>query len=117
MIYTIELPGFVPTPLNKLLSAHWGKAGRLKAHDREIIATAVAAYGVPLAKCRRRVDMLVVWPKGRRSVDPDSLFKSTLDGLTHAGALANDSAAWCQLGTVRYAKGEIAATYLTLTDV
>lgn len=117
MIWTLYLPGWIPAPLNQLLGNHH-KAARLKAHDREIIGRACVAYGVKAAigGCagRRRVSMLVVWPPGKRAVDPDALFKSTLDALVHAGALWDDSANYVKFDQPLYARGEQAATYITI---
>ena len=72
MIWTIDLPGFVPCPVNRLLNNHWAEAGRLKKHDREVISAACLAYEVQPAQTRRKVSLLVVWPKGKRSVDKDA---------------------------------------------
>jgi hypothetical protein len=116
LIYTLMIPGWSPTPLNQLMGAHWGKAHARKMADRDMLARACLAYGVQAAAGKRRVDMLVVLPKGVRATDPDSLWKATLDGLVGLGALKNDSKDWLELGRVEFARGEGLCTYLTLED-
>ena len=116
VIWTLEVPGWVPCELNKLLG-HWGNAASRKKHDREIIARAVLAYAVPPATCKRIVSLLIVLPKGQRAYDPDAPWKSLLDALVSAGALKNDSRAWVQAQPVRFARGEGLTTFITLQDV
>ena len=116
MIWTMEIPGWHPAPLNKLMR-HWAVAKRLKAHDAKIIGTALVAYQVPETKYPRKVRMLVVLPPGKRAPDPDSLWKSTLDVLVNAGALFNDSQHYVRIDEPRFARGRELVTYLTLEDV
>lgn len=116
-IWTLFLPGYMPTTVNQFLGCHWGTRSKLKARDTEIIGRAVQLYGVPPATCRRRVSMLVVLPKARRATDPDSLWKGVLDSLVACGALRNDSPAWCMLDPVQWARGEALSTFITLEDV
>lgn len=117
MIYTLLVPGWLPTPLNKLLHCHWGKQSRQKKHDADVLGTALLAYGVPPATCKRRVDLLVVLPAGQRKTDVDSLHKSLLDGLVRNGGLVNDSPEWVQIAPVSWARGERLCTVLTLEDL
>lgn len=115
-IWTMDIPGWTPTPLNKLLGSHWAKAGRLKDHDKEIIGRAVKAYGIPTAEERRSVSMLIIHPPGKRFCDKDSQWKSTLDALVHHGAIKNDSHAWVSCEPVEFARGEKLRTIITIQE-
>ena len=114
--WTLNIPGWRPAPLNKIIG-HWGKAHKHKAVDRMVIGNTVAAYGVPPAIGKRRVDLLIVYPKGMRSTDPDSHAKSLHDSLVYCGALRDDTNNYVELGSVEYAKGEALRTIITLTDI
>lgn len=116
-IWTMELPGWQPCPLNRLLHCHWGTAAKRKALDRDTIAAAVLVYGVPPATGKRRVELRIILAKGQRASDPDSFWKSLLDGLTHARAIRDDNRQWCELGPARFARGEDLVTLVTLVDV
>lgn len=116
-VYTLEIPGWHPTPLNKLLNSHWAKAGRMKEADREMVGKACLVYGVQPAICKRRVRLLLVLGKGARACDPDAYQKSLFDALVHAKALRNDNRQWCELTTPRFARGDVAGTFITLEDV
>lgn len=116
MIHVLYIPGWQPTPLNRLLGGHWGRAAQRKAHDRDVLGRAVLAHGVPRAETRRLVEVRVILPKGQRACDPDALWKSLCDGLVQAGALVNDSSRWVRLGEVRYARGEELETFILLED-
>ena len=116
-MWTLEIPGWQPTPLNRLIGYHWATRSKRKVHDAEIVGRAVKVYGIPPATTKRRVSLLVVLPKGKRATDPDSLWKSLLDSLVHAGALKNDSPAWVELAPVRWARGEALETFITLEDM
>jgi len=104
----------MPTPLNKLLGGHWARGHRAKKQDAARLSHEVAIQGIPAAREKRAVSLLIVLPKGRRAPDPDAFWKSTLDALVQAGALVNDSSRWIELGPVEFARGERLATYLTL---
>jgi hypothetical protein len=115
--WTLEIPGWMPTPLNKLLHCHWGTASKLKDNDLRVISDALTVYGVPEARAKRSVRLLVVLPKGKRAVDPDALHKSLNDALVRCKALVNDSSRWVQIEQPRFARGEELTTFLTLEDV
>lgn len=119
MLHAMFIPGWLPCSLNKLLGSHWAKAGRMKAADREQIAAAVKVYGIPVAQCKRRIDVTYILPPGKRASDPDSQYKSLLDALVHAGALRNDSHVWAEPRTPRVARGpaEAAGTLVLLEDL
>jgi len=111
------IPGWHPTPLNKLLRSHWGTAAKLKAKDRKIITTAARAYGVAPAPGRRKVSLFLVLGKGQRAADPDAFWKSTLDALVACGALKDDDRLHVELAPPAFARGDAPATFITLEDV
>jgi hypothetical protein len=113
MTITIHIPNFHPTRLNKLLG-HWRVAARLKKNDRSIIQT--YCRGLPAATTKRRVTLTIVLGKRQRGGDPDSYFKSALDGLVHAKQLVDDSKEWCELAPVKYLRGDM-ATIIELEDI
>lgn len=114
-IWTMEIPGWHPIELNKLVG-HRMHAGRLKKHDREIICKAVVAYGIPPATAKRRLDLTLVFEKGDRTRDKDAYWKSLLDALVHSGALKNDSRHWVDYDKPRYARGDVKTTFITLQE-
>lgn len=103
MIHPIWIPGWRPTPLNELLGNHH-KAGRLKAHDRDVVGKACLAHAAGECVTKRRVDLRIILPKGQRGFDKDAFWKSALDALVASGALKNDSPAWCVPGDVKYSR-------------
>lgn len=115
--YTIELPGYTPTPTNKLLRVHWGSRSRIKKRDYDIVATSILPYGIPAATGKRHVRMMVVLGKGQRAYDPDAYQKVLHDALVKCGLLKNDSKDWVSYDQPVFARGESPATYITLTDV
>jgi hypothetical protein len=116
MIITLELPGYIPTPLNKLMG-NWRKQ-LAKRRDREVIGTAARFYAGTPATDPQTVDITIIWPKGRRSHDPDANWKAVCDALVQCGLLRNDNNAWCRLGKIHYAKSadDYACTIITLTE-
>lgn len=114
-IWTLDIPGWHPTPLNKLLG-HRMKASRLKAHDREIVGKAVLAYAVPAADEKRSVEMTLIYAAGERAVDPDASWKSLFDALVAAGALKNDSSAWVTYREPIILRGPIKRTIITIQE-
>ena len=115
--HEIRIPGWMPTPLNRLMNVHWSTRRRMKTSDSALIKISVAHWRVPIATGKRRVSLRITLPPRKRSVDPDSLWKSLLDALVHCGALVNDSAKWCELGMVEFVRGDALETVITLDDV
>lgn len=115
-IYTLEIPGWMPTPLNKLMG-HWGTRSKNKAKDRSQISMALKVYNVSKATGKRKVSIIVILPKGKRACDPDALHKSLLDGLVQGGGLVNDSKDWVAFTQPLFARGEYLCTYITLQDI
>lgn len=115
-MWTIAVPGWMPTPLNQLMG-HFGKRHARKSKDKQTLGVPLLLYGIPEAAGKRRVSLLVVLPKGNRAVDPDALWKSLLDALQHHGVLATDSRHGVELGPVQFARGEELCTYVTIEEV
>lgn len=116
-VYELRIADWMPTPLNRLLGAHWGTRARLKRHDRELISYEVQIQGVRSATGKRRVSVCITLPPRRRAVDPDAIWKVLLDSLVRAQLLVNDSARWCELGGVEFSRGEKLETVIRLEDV
>lgn len=114
-IWTLDIPGWHPTPLNKLIG-HRMKASRLKAHDREIVGKAVMAYAVPAAVVRRTIELTLIYPAGQRAVDPDASWKSLFDALVASGALRNDSASWVTYREPVILRGPDRRTIITIQE-
>jgi hypothetical protein len=91
----------LPPSLNRLMR------GKLRTRD----AATVPAAG------KRRVSLVLVYPRGRKLHDPDSFFKAVGDGLVRAGLLVDDGPGWVEWGTVRYARGEHESTEIILEDL
>jgi len=111
------IPGWIPTSLNKL-SGHWAERGRKKKAERNLLAAIVAVQRVGEAKGRRRIDLHLVLPTGKRSPDPDNLWKSVLDALVHAKILIDDNPTWREQGVVTYARslGGLTGTFILITE-
>jgi Holliday junction resolvase RusA-like endonuclease len=117
--YVIEIPDWHPTPLNKLLHAHWGTAAKLKRADREMVWVYVKAPGksIPNDRVKRSVELTITLSPKQRACDGDAYWKTVLDALVKAHALWNDSPAWCELLPVRFERGERKATRIELRDL
>jgi hypothetical protein len=116
-VYEIRIADWIPTPLNKLLHVHWGTRAKMKRFDCEIVAVSFSRTKFPAATGRRRVRLRVTLPKGKRSPDPDSLYKSLCDALVHCMALVNDSSKWVELGGVEFVRGDRLETVIRLEDI
>lgn len=103
----ITIPAWNPTPLNKLMQGHWRAYG-MKKRDRRIIAE--ASIGLPKAKEKRRVTLIIGLAKGQRKCDPDAYWKTTLDALVNCEMLAGDSDNWVELNPVKYERGTFQTT-------
>jgi hypothetical protein len=112
--WTMRIFDWIPTPLNELMGRHWGVAARLKADDAAEIRIAMVNQHIPVAQTKLRLSVLIVLPKGKRAVDPDSIQKSLCDALVQAGALKNDSHLWVEHQPVQFARGQRLTTYVTL---
>jgi hypothetical protein len=114
-IWTLDIPGWHPTPLNELLGNRH-KAGRLKRHDATIIAAAVLAYAVQPADSKRHIDLTLIYPPSQRAVDPDASWKSLFDALVCAKALRNDSKRWVSYDEPTILRGPVKRCIITIQE-
>jgi hypothetical protein len=112
--WTIRIPNWHPTLLNKLLGSHWAQAARMKKADMTIISH--AARGIPAADGKRRLLLHIVLEPNQRAGDPDAYWKSLLDGLVHCGALRNDSREWVECEPPTFSRGAEKVTFVTLEE-
>lgn len=106
-----------PTPLNKLITCHWGTAHVRKQADARRVADEMALAGVPEAKGKRRVGLKIILGPRQRAADPDAYWKSTLDALVACKRLVNDSREWVELGAVEFGRGKNKETVIELADL
>lgn len=102
------------------MGGHWGARNKSKNHDANIIANAVFVHGTSKAGAlgvKKLVTLYIVLAKGKRACDPDSQWKSLLDGLVKAGVLFNDSPQWCQISGPVYLRGPQNETFIVLEDL
>lgn len=119
MAVTLEIDGWTPPSVNRLLKAHWAESCRLKrlAVDELAVAVMRTAQPPPIATTRRRVDVLATYPGTGRLPDPDNLLKALLDALKRNRLLVDDSDRWCKIGDVAVARGASRRTTITLQDI
>lgn len=98
--YSVTIPNWHPTTLNALLGKHWGKRGKMKRGDFDIIH--YYFLNCPRATQKRRITLKIGLGKKQRGGDPDAYFKSLNDGLVKDGLLKNDSKEWVELAPVEY---------------
>jgi Holliday junction resolvase RusA-like endonuclease len=117
MTYKLRIPSWQPTPLNKLLKAHWGTAGRLKRVDRQMIAGYCKANRIPTAQGPRAVKLTITLAPKQRAADPDAYWKSTLDALVEAQMLIDDNRQYCRCAGVDFERGTERATLIELEEL
>lgn len=115
--WTMNIPGWTSTPLNKLMTVHWGTAARCKKADVQVVGNAKMAAGVPDATTKRRIEIIVIYPKGQRQYDKDAFLKSLLDAMVRAKVLVNDSPAWADYDLPEYARGDKLRTIITVQEL
>lgn len=115
--HEITIPRWRPVTLNELFALHHLAAARKKRGDRELIAAYAQRAGVPPATTKRRVSIAVTLAGRMKQTDPDALWKSTLDGLTAARMLVDDSPDWVELGSMTQRGGDEKATTIRLEDL
>lgn len=116
--WTLNIPGWSPALLNTFGDGqHWAVRQRAKAKDSSILAHAKLAHGVTDADCKRRLEVLLIHPKGKRFPDKDALAKCLHDCLVRCGMLKNDSHVWLDAEKPEYARGDTLRTIITLTNV
>ena len=119
MLQAVFIPGWFPTPLNKLMGGHWGTAHRRKSADAETVCRSVRAGGIVPASGPRRVDLHLVVPKGKRRCDRDAFWKSSKDALVQCGALVDDTPRLCRDGQTTFSRAddEFCGTLILLEDL
>lgn len=117
MIYKLVIPDWRPTSLNKLLYTRVRTRIKLKKTDHDFIGCYAFKQGIPKAQGKRRVSLEFILSGRQKVGDDDNYWKSTLDGLVHAGLLVDDYRDWCERGTVTWARGERTSTTIVLEDV
>lgn len=115
--WTFRVPGWTPTPLNRILyGKHWTIGARLKMDDFEMIAY----YGRHVPKtgnAKRSVSLHVVFPPKKRMPDVDAYAKSLLDALVSCCIIVNDSQHWCRMEPVSYSRGDMLCSFITVSEV
>jgi Holliday junction resolvase RusA-like endonuclease len=114
--WVLKLPAHTHS-LNKLLTRNWRAAYGRKKQDREMVAIAALASGIPKAIGKRRIELEVILGPRQRGCDPDSYWKSLLDSLKHAGMIVDDSKNYVVLEPVKYIRGKTAQMRVYLSDI
>ena len=96
----VHIPRWHPTRLNTLLSAHWGRAAKLKRADKEMIAYYLKS--VPRAQGKRLVEVWIGLGDRQRGGDVDAYQKSLLDALVENKIIVDDSHAWVEFSPLKY---------------
>lgn len=119
MKWTICIPRWHPTPLNKLMR-HWRAAARLKKIDREMVFIYAfrreGPHATP-AKGKRRVSLTIILGPKQRAADPDAYQKSLGDALVHAGLLTDDNRQGVEWAPTEFRRGPEFGTEITLADL
>ena len=121
---TVVVPMAPPAALspNRRGSEHWRYRQQAAKELREMAhwATydAVMEHGVTAIHHQVLIHEHIIWPKGRRLVDPDSITgycKAALDGIVDAGIIAGDSAKHIVSVTASQEKGTDAQGAIVFT--
>jgi len=116
--HTIRIPRWKPVLTNTLMGNHWAKAAKLKKADMQMVSAYCLQAGIPRAKGKRRVELVVEIAGRGRTPDPDSMWKSLLDALKQAGMLVDDSGKWCEIVPPQIIrKAKETATTIQLTEL
>jgi hypothetical protein len=115
--WTITIPAYTPTSVNKLLSLHPYSRSRAKRGDYELVAYYAKQAGVPPATGHRKVGLEVILGPRQRACDPDNLNKVFRDALKHAGLIVDDSKRWATFTEPVITRGSERATIITLEEV
>jgi Holliday junction resolvase RusA-like endonuclease len=116
--WTVEIPDFHPTSLNRFAGRHWSVRRRMKAADAEVVSLYVRHIArVPEARVRRRVTLAIVLGPRQRAGDDDNYRKSLLDSLVICGALVDDNRIWCEMSPIAFERGPRRMTRITLEDL
>ncbi len=117
MIWKLVIPNWIPVALNRYVGRHWSAGHKLKKVDRQIIMGYTLLNRFPQATGMMEVSMVITLQGRDKERDPDSMWKSVLDALKHAGLLVDDSRRWCRLGDVSFQRGDVRSTTIILTEL
>lgn len=118
MIQYFFISNWRPVTLNRLLSCPLRTRIKLKKFDRELIGLELRRQNMKPATGKRMVSLSIRITGRQKESDPDSHWKVLLDSLVKCGALIDDKAEYCELGTVRYLRSEnLPGTSIILDDI
>jgi len=115
-VWVVEMPGYNPPSVNRLIGQHWGKLVRHKRLAYDALAIAVYRAGVPRARGKRRLSVTVTQAGRGRLMDASNVLKVLEDGLVRCGALRDDGPAFLELGKIEVRRGEQRGTCIELED-
>ena len=75
MTHTLWIERWHPTTTNQLLRVHWGGRSTAKRRDADIVKVYSIRDNIPAATGKRRVQLTLVYPPGKRRVDVDASAK------------------------------------------
>jgi hypothetical protein len=116
--YVLDLPGFHPTPLNRVRGRHWSREHEAKRRDAIAYGWAAKVADCPRATGPRRVVLhLTGWARGGKLPDRDGFDKVLLDSLVRVGLITDDGPAGL-VGRVEvtYERGPV-GTRVVIEDV
>lgn len=113
--YRIEIPHWHPTPLNRLMKVHWRRRAALKSADFGLVK--IYGLGIPPARGKRRVHLIITLTKGDKACDVDAYWKSCLDALVRARLLVDDDRHSVVLDPVEFRWDKKPGTTIELYDL
>lgn len=105
MTYELWIPRFRCTRLNVLMRMHHLAAYRQKKADMQVIAHYWRESGLPAAKGKRRVSVLIRLKPRAKKTDDDAMLKVMWDALARCGAITDDNRAGVEMGRIDYERG------------
>ncbi len=117
MTQTLTIDGWMPCRLNTLLRLHWSIRNASLKLDAQVLAVEAREQGITKATGRRRVSLEIRHQRRVTPPDPDSLWKSLLDGLVKCRLLVDDSAKFCELGPVSVVAADGRGMTVVLEDL
>lgn len=114
--WEVEIAGWVPPNLNRMLYKHWSRARNLKRGVAGVVAVECLRAGVARASGRRKLSIEVRTPPGRKHPDHDNILKALLDALRDCGAIVDDGPDHLEIGPYAPTTGRL-ATILTIEDL
>ena len=116
-IHTLVIDRWAPARLNQSAGYHWSRKHKQKKFDRQLILLESIQQRIPKADGKRQVNLYVEGFLRGRLPDPDSFWKSLLDGLVGAGLLIDDSQEWCEMGRTTIKRSPTPKTIIVLEDI